>query len=492
GMIPKSLRSWLLILVIIVAGLPVLLSGYYIAKTVTQGMMAEKQQKLFGAAKMLDYYLVGTYDDILQKNHVENADKATKIKILNQELRSYTNDIARAYPGIGVGYYSRELDAIITYGPSDIYDSKVGLPISNNHEGRMVMTTGIPRVQEGDLIRGEIMNAMQPVIRNNNIIGYVWANELTVNVEAQVKDIIKHIYWAIAGSVIVGITGIIFLLNQLMKDINSIKSGLIKIKENLSYRIFPPNGEIGEIATAINDMAHGLEERKILEEKVQRTDRLAVIGEMAAGLAHEIRNPLMAIKGFTQLQNEDITLVERQEYIDIIIHEVDRMNHLIEELLGFSRPILDFVTRINVNEVLQNTLVLAEIRANGTDVLFKKELGSDLPEVMANEEQLRQVFLNVLINAIQAMDKKGNVIISSCYEELADSVRISFTDTGPGIEPEDIKKLFDPFFTTKANGTGLGLSVANHLMLSWNGIILVESKIDYGSTFTLIFPAVKG
>jgi len=491
-MIPKSLRSWLLILVIIVAGLPVLLSGYYIAKTVTQGMMAEKQQKLFGAAKMLDYYLVGTYDDILQKNHVENADKATKIKILNQELRSYTNDIARAYPGIGVGYYSRELDAIITYGPSDIYDSKVGLPISNNHEGRMVMTTGIPRVQEGDLIRGEIMNAMQPVIRNNNIIGYVWANELTVNVEAQVKDIIKHIYWAIAGSVIVGITGIIFLLNQLMKDINSIKSGLIKIKENLSYRIFPPNGEIGEIATAINDMAHGLEERKILEEKVQRTDRLAVIGEMAAGLAHEIRNPLMAIKGFTQLQNEDITLVERQEYIDIIIHEVDRMNHLIEELLGFSRPILDFVTRINVNEVLQNTLVLAEIRANGTDVLFKKELGSDLPEVMANEEQLRQVFLNVLINAIQAMDKKGNVIISSCYEELADSVRISFTDTGPGIEPEDIKKLFDPFFTTKANGTGLGLSVANHLMLSWNGIILVESKIDHGSTFTLIFPAVKG
>lgn len=491
-MIPKSLRSWLLILVIIVAGLPVLLSGYYIAKTVTQGMMAEKQQKLFGAAKMLDYYLVGTYDDILQKNHVENADKATKIKILNQELRSYTNDIARAYPGIGVGYYCRELDAIITYGPSDIYDSKVGLPISNNHEGRMVMTTGIPRVQEGDLIRGEIMNAMQPVIRNNNIIGYVWANELTVNVEAQVKDIIKHIYWAIAGSVIVGITGIIFLLNQLMKDINSIKSGLIRIKENLSYRIFPPNGEIGEIATAINDMAHGLEERKILEEKVQRTDRLAVIGEMAAGLAHEIRNPLMAIKGFTQLQNEDITLVERQEYIDIIIHEVDRMNHLIEELLGFSRPILDFVTRINVNDVLQNTLVLAEIRANGTDVLFKKELGSDLPEVMANEEQLRQVFLNVLINAIQAMDRKGNIIISSCYEELAGRVRISFTDTGPGIEPEDIKKLFDPFFTTKANGTGLGLSVANHLMLSWNGVILVESKVDHGSTFTLIFPAVKG
>ncbi|WP_169717588.1 ATP-binding protein [Sporomusa silvacetica] len=477
---------------IIVAGLPVLLSGYYITKTVTQGMLEEKQQKLFGAAKMLDYYLVGTYDEILQKNHAQDADNATKIKILNQELRSYTNDIARAYPGIGVGYYSRELDAIITYGPSDIYDSKVGLPISKNHEGRLVMATGIPRVQEGDLVRGQVMNAMQPVIRNDTIIGYVWANELTVNVEAQVRDIIQHIYWAIAVSLIVGIIGIILLLNQLMNDIKCIKRGLIKIKEDLSYRIFPPSGEIGEIATAINDMARGLEERKILEEQVQRADRLAVIGEMAAGLAHEIRNPLMAIKGFSQLQNEDITLNERQEYIDIIIHEVDRMNHLIEELLGFSRPTLDFVTRVNVNNVLKNTLVLAEIRANGTDVVFKNDLAPVLPEVMANEEQLRQVFLNVLINAIQAVDRKGNIIISSYYEECSGRVRISFTDTGPGIESENIKKLFDPFFTTRANGTGLGLSVANHLMLSWNGVILVESKVNHGSTFTLVFPAVKG
>jgi hypothetical protein len=177
-MIPKSLRSWLLILVIIVAGLPVLLSSYYIVNTVTRGMVEEKQQKLFGATKMLDYYLAGTYDDILKKNNAQNADKATKIKILNQELRTYTNDVARAYPGIGVGYYCQELDAIITYGPSDIYDDKVGLPISTNHEGRIVMTTGVPRVQEGELVRGQIMNAMSPVIRNNVIIGYVWANEL--------------------------------------------------------------------------------------------------------------------------------------------------------------------------------------------------------------------------------------------------------------------------------------------------------------------------
>lgn len=491
-MIPKSLKSWLIILVIIVAGLPVLLSSYYIVNTVTEGMMEEKQQKLFGAAKMLDYYLAGTYDDILRKKGAQAADKATQIAILNQELRAYTNDVARAYPGIGVGYYCRELEAIITYGPSDIYDNKVGLPISDTHEGRIVMTTGIPRIQEGDLVRGKIMNAMVPVIRNNTIIGYVWANELTENVETQVNAITRHIYWAMAVSLIVGITGIAFLLIHLMRDIKRIKKGLMNIKEDLSYKIVPPSGEIGEIAMAINDMAHDLEEKKILEEQVQRADRLAVIGEMAAGLAHEIRNPLMAIKGFSQLQNEDIMLSERQEYNDIIIHEVDRMNHLTEELLGFSRPILDLVTRTNVNEVLKNTLVLAEIRAHGTEVVFKHELTPLLPAVMANEEQLKQVFLNILINAIQAMDKKGTITISSGYEEVAGKVRVSVTDTGPGIEPGNIKKMFDPFFTTKANGTGLGLAVAKHLMLSWNGVILVESKVNRGSTFTLIFPAVKG
>lgn len=488
-MIPKSLRSWLLILVIIVAGLPVFLSSYYIVNTVARGMREEIEAKLFGAARMLDYHLAGTYDDILRKNNALDADKATKIKILHQELRAYTNDVAQAYPGIGVGYYCRELDAIITYGPSDIYDDKVGLPISENHQGRIVMATGMQRVQEGDLVRGQIMNAMYPIIRDNTVIGYVWANELTESVETQVKAVTSHIYWAVAVSLFVGIIGIGFLLNHLMNDIKRIKKGLKNIKEDLSYKIKPPGGEIGEIAAAINDMAHGLEEKKALEEQMQRADRLAVIGEMAVGLAHEIRSPLMAIKGFSQLQNEELTLGERREYNDIIVHEVDRMNHLIEELLGFSRPTLDFATCIDINEVLKNTLVLAELRAHDTDVVFQSELAEFLPDIMANEEQLKQVFLNILINALQAIGRKGTITISSWYEEASDKVHVSFTDTGPGIDPENIKKIFDPFFTTKASGTGLGLAIANHLMLTWNGAISVESEVDRGSTFTLIFPA---
>jgi signal transduction histidine kinase len=490
-MMPKSLKGRLIILVILVAGLPILLSDYYLVETAAQVMVAEKQQKLFGAGKMLDYHLLGTYDDILQKNGAQNASHDTKVKILNQELQYYTDQIAQAYPGIGVGYYSRELDAIITYGPSNVYADKVGLPISSNHEGRVVMDTGVPRVQVGDLVRGQIMNTMQPIIRSGNIIGYIWANELNVDIEAQVMDMKRHFLWAIFGGLIIGLIGIVFVLNHLMTGINRIKKGLVKIREDLSYQIVPPRDEMGEIALAINAMAHDLAAQKMLEEQVQRVDRLAVIGEMAAGLAHEIRNPLMAIKGFAELQNENITSQERQEYTDIIITEVDRMNHLIEQLLGFSRPSLDLVTRVNVNGVLKNTFILAEIRVSGMEVVFESHLADDLPDVLANEEKLKQVLLNIMINAIQAMNKKGKLQVSSYYVESSDKVHISFTDTGPGIEPENLRKLFDPFFTTKETGTGLGLSVANYLMLSWNGSILVESIIKQGSTFTLVFPAAR-
>lgn len=485
----KSLRGRLLVLVIVLVGLPILLSGYIIAKTAVQAIVAEKQQKLFGAAKMLDQHLGGTYADILQRHGLQDADRAAQIVLLNKELKQYTDEVALAYPGIGVGYYNRELDGIITYGPSDVYTDKVGLPISREHQGREVMATGTPMVQEGDLVRGQIMNAMVPMIRDGKVIGYVWANELTVDIEAQIRTILRHIYWTIFGALVVGIAGIVFVLSRLMKDINRVTSGLGKIREDLSYQIPPPMGEIGEIAAAINEMAQGLATKKKLEEQVQRTDRLAVIGEMAAGLAHEIRNPLMAIKGFTELQCESPTHQERQEYSEIIIREADRMNHLIEQLLCFSRPTTDFLTAVNVNEVLKSTLFLAEIRASGTEVVFQQQLAPWLPEVIANEEQLKQVFLNILINATQAMEKKGVIRIASSYSAVEEEVRISFTDSGPGIEPEIIDKLYDPFFTTKEKGTGLGLSVANHLMTSWGGNIVAESTVNVGSTFTLIFPA---
>lgn len=490
-LMPKTLKSRLFLLLFIVAGIPIVLSGYSIARTAVDAMVSEKQQKLFGAARMLDLYLEGSYTDILQRHQAQNANREEKIAILNRELARYTDLVAQAYPGIGVGYYDQELDAIITYGPSSIYADKVGLPISASHEGRLVMSTGLPRVQEGDLVRGPIMNAMHPVIRNQKVIGYIWANELTVDIQSQLGAMLWQIGWTILACLIIGSAGVILVVGRLAADVENVTCGLRKIRENISHRIEPPHGEVGEIATAINEMAQSLEQKKRLEERVQRADRLALIGEMAAGLAHEIRNPLMAIKGFAQLQDESTTIQEHKEYNDIITREVDRMNHLIEQLLYFSRPSADHQAPVQVNDVLKNTLMLVEMRSRFTHVAFDIELAPVLPEVTANEEQLEQVFLNIIINALQAMDNHGALRISTHYLAPTQQVSVTIADSGPGIAEENLAKLFDPFFTTKETGTGLGLSVAHHLMSAWNGTIAVESTLGAGSAFTLIFPLIR-
>lgn len=489
---PGSLRNRLFLLIFLVAGIPILFTGYLTARTSVNAMVAEKQQKLFGATHFLDRSLHGSYVDILRRHKAEDADRATKIDILNAELSQVTDDVARAYPGIGVGYYSLDLDAIITYGPSKIYADKVGLPISESHQGRLVMATGIPRVQEGNLVRGQIMNAMHPLVREGRVIGYAWANELTVNITAQINAIVWQIAGAVLISLIMGSIGVAKVTNYLATDVEGINFGVRKIREDLSYRLQPLQGEIGEIATAINEMAQALQIQQRREEQVQRADRLSLIGEMASGIAHEIRNPLMAVKGFAQLQGEDTTAQERKEYNEIIVREVDRMNQLIEQLLFFSRPTVAYINPVNISHVLDNTLMLVKMQTKSSHMQFVVQTDSGLPLIMANEEQLEQVFLNILLNAIQSMNNEGLVKITARYCPLEQQVCVSFADSGAGIAPEILDRLFDPFFTTKATGTGLGLSVAKHIMEIWGGKITVESELNNGSVFTLSFPVTGG
>jgi len=489
---PRSLRGRLLILTAVVVALPIVASGYFMVISAKQALVAEKQQKLFGAAFMLDEYLAGTYDDILRERGAEKTDRATKIAVLNAALAAYTDKVAAAYPGIGVGYYSRDLDAIITYGPSNVYADKVGLPIGPTHEGRIVMATGKRRVQEGDLVRGQIMNAMHPVIRDGQVIGYIWSNEFTADIQAQIDAMTRHVQITIIIGLLLGITGVVYIVGRLTTDIARIKDGLMRLRSDLTHEMPVLSGEVGEITTAINDMARSLAAKKRLEEQVQRAERLALAGELAAGIAHEIRNPMMAVKGFAQLLQEEITPAEQAEYADIINRETARINRLIEELLTFARPAATEVGPADINTVVADSLPLIEPKAARSRVRIARAFARRLPQVMVDSERLKQVIINILINALQAVGDDGEIRIRTYFEPADRTVRISVADTGVGIDPENIGKLFDPFFTTKDDGTGLGLSVAERLMQQWGGKILVDSTLGRGSVFTLVLPAMEG
>ncbi|MDD4600718.1 Adaptive-response sensory-kinase SasA [bioreactor metagenome] len=490
-MLPKSLRGRLLAIMPIVVALPIIFAGYLMTISAEEALVNEKQQKLFGVARVLDQHLAGTYEDILRRGGVESADRQQKIIALNETLRDFTDQVATAYSGIGVGYYDKELDAIVTYGPSSVYEDKVGLPIGQTHEGRIVMEGGLPRVQEGNLVRGSIMNAMYPIIRNEKVIGYIWANELTSDIDIQLTTMKRNTYIIVILGLFLAIGGIIISIEHITDGIGKVKKGLAEIKKNLNYQMHPLAGELGEIVNALNDMASSLAAQKKMEKQLHAAERLTAIGEVAAGLAHEIRNPLMAVKGFAELLEENLTEKEKAEYLNIIIQETDRMNRLIEQLLCFSRPTITEMRLVNVNEVLENTLLLTATPARHNHTTISCQLQPDIPMVLVNGEQLKQVYLNLVVNAIQAISDQGNINIISRYDSESGFVVVEIEDNGSGIEANHFPHIFDPFFTTKESGTGLGLTIVYRMVESWGGVIEVNSVLGKGSRFTLFFPVFE-
>jgi signal transduction histidine kinase len=231
--------------------------------------------------------------------------------------------------------------------------------------------------------------------------------------------------------------------------------------------------------------------------RMQERDRLAALGQMAAGLAHEVKNPLGAIKGAAQLLSEpeegEPADPNAAEFLGIILEEVDRLDRVVGSVLDYARPSKGNPGAVDVNAVVRRTLqVLSSGQQSDVDVAM--ELADDLPLVRADAEQLRQVLMNLIQNAFQATAVKGGDVslrtrLRPGSRGKPDSVEISVRDHGTGITPQVLKSLFVPFFTTKDKGTGLGLAISQRLVEEWGGRIEVVSQPGSGSTFTVVLPA---
>lgn len=232
-------------------------------------------------------------------------------------------------------------------------------------------------------------------------------------------------------------------------------------------------------------------------ERMKERDRLAALGQMAAGLAHEIRNPLGSIKGAAQY----LQPVEGQkpdtgtrEFLDIIVEEVDRLNKIVSQFLDYARPYRGDPSPLDANDVVRKTINLIEKERSGSRVEIAMNLLDGLPQVRADAQQLRQVFLNLTINALDAMPQGGRLQVSTSLRRstrrgaAAAFLEIRFRDDGIGIPPADLRNLFIPFFTTKEKGTGLGLPISQRIIENHGGTIEVRSQPGSGSTFTVLLP----
>jgi signal transduction histidine kinase len=361
----------------------------------------------------------------------------------------------------------------------------------------------------------------------------------------------------ILDAIVLIVFGSFLLSRVLVKPLKDLVRLTQKISEgDFSQKIEgTPKNEIGQLIGSFNRMIDKLAEnqeslenyltslestnKKLVEaqEELTRTEKLASIGRFAAGVAHEVGNPLGAILGYTSiLEKEGVDREESKDYLKRIEKEIQRINRIVRELLDFARPSKIEIREVNINKVIESTLSLLSYQKGFKNIETRLDLQNPLAMIKGDESQLSQVMINIILNAVDAMPNGGILKIQTeelvAEEPVTDRlqrlhsprrrrgdptesdyshmrkpdplssmmtrfsagnrlVRIRFSDTGMGIKKEDLDRIFDPFFTTKApdKGTGLGLSISLRIVESMGGEVKVQSEVGKGSTFDLLFQA---
>jgi two-component system NtrC family sensor kinase len=316
-----------------------------------------------------------------------------------------------------------------------------------------------------------------------------------------------------AGGILLVVAIAVLLARRISRPLRAIEDAARQIADGDFRRdveVRAPE-EIEDLAGSINRMARKLEAERIeleewgttLEKRVQertdeikrihgqlfRSEKLASLGKLAAGVAHEINNPLTGI-----LANSSLLLEETEpgdpnrEDLAIIVKETIRCREIVKRLLDFARQTKPQKKLTDVNQLLDAIILLVRNQASFRNIVIDRSLADGLPQILCDSDQLQQVFINIILNASEAMTGGGRLTVRTSSSTDGESVVVSFADSGPGIPEERRERIFDPFFTTKEHGTGLGLSISYGIVEQHGGNILVESEVGRGATFTVQLP----
>jgi two-component system NtrC family sensor kinase len=230
-------------------------------------------------------------------------------------------------------------------------------------------------------------------------------------------------------------------------------------------------------------------ELKKIHGQLFRSEKLASLGKLAAGVAHEINNPLTGVLTNSSLLLEDLEDGDpKKDDVQVIVNETIRCREIVKRLLDFARQTKPLKKQTNINSLIENIVLLVRNQTSFRNINIERNLSENIPEIMADSDQIQQVFINFILNASDAMPKGGTLNIDSRIMENGEFIEIRFTDNGTGISEENKNRIFDPFFTTKESGTGLGLSITYGIVEQHGGTIHVESELGKGTTFIVQLP----
>jgi signal transduction histidine kinase len=334
---------------------------------------------------------------------------------------------------------------------------------------------------------------------------------LGVSLKAMHREI-SRTRWQIAGfgvlGLLLGSASAMFLARRMTRPIQALTRGVGAVgRGDFTQRIeVTSKDELGQLSVAFNEMTAQLARVRELEDRLQRADRLAALGTMAAGIAHDIRNPLTSIGIFSQLMclhYNDPNV--RQKFERVVPRELERVQAVIEDMMELARPTALQFEPTNVNEVLSQVLELFDGQAISQGVKIVRESDPDLPHCLADKKRLHRCFSNLVSNAIQAMPDGGDLSLrthlvppSALADPMTGVTRAGFltgpyacvtvSDTGQGIPPDSLPKIFDPFYTTKEKGLGLGMAITHRIVEDHQGTIDVQSQVGLGTTFIVHLP----
>ena len=477
-----------------------LIGSFVVVRSMSQNIMSsEKADKLLLVASLLDFQLGDrTYDDILIEKGMENASREEKIATLNAELYAFGDTMTDRYPDLGVGYYSLELDAILTYAPSETYKDTIGKPIGEDHPGRIVMATNEAMVRTGSMVRGNIMNAMNPLARNGKVIGYTWANELASTIETEYKTTSTNILVIMLIIYVISISLAIIFSRRSMRDIQNIVNGVRLLRTDMSQTLPKASGDLGEVVDSINMMASDV----LKAEEDHKALMLAEASTLAqrdflSRMSHEIRTPMNGVLGMTHLAQNAETESQRLEYLGKIHTSASLLLGIIDDILDISK-IEAGKMKIEEHpfkfmEVVDNIRDLMMPRVNEKGLKFIISVSDSVPDTVVGDKlRISQILYNIIGNAVK-FTLVGQVELRVDAENTADNkLRISFAvrDTGIGMDAEQQQNVFKSFTQAdsstarKFGGSGLGLSISKSLIELMGGEISLKSVPGEGSEFS--------
>ena len=362
-----------------------------------------------------------------------------------------------------------------------------------------VLVKGRRWIDRAFVVNGWYITAYEP-IRNvlGDIIGILYVGILA----KEYDDLRWKIIWTFVSTTGLGIALALaisyFLSRSVLRPISHLAEGAQRLaRGELDYRIgVDSHDEIGRLCEAFNTMGESLLDRdRVLWENTQRqltqSDKLASVGRLAAGVAHEINNPLTGVLTFSSLllKEEDLPKGVKED-LQIIVDETTRCRDIVKNLLDFARETDPEIRFVDINQLIGKTVDIVRKQSIFQNMTIQEQLRPDLPQVPTDANQIRQVIINLILNAVEAMPNGGTLTIATNYGADRRFIKISVQDTGVGIPAADLERIFDPFFTTKAQGkgTGLGLAVSYGIVQRHKGTITASSHVGKGSTFEINLP----